>query len=77
MYWQRILRFLANLGLAAFLIYTGVLVILYFVLLWDKLVTPQFKNINNKEALAFGLLAIALMIVDFFIIRRFIRLIRK
>jgi hypothetical protein len=74
---QRFLRILINVGLAGILIWTSLLVFIYFRLLWDKIVRPQYKNMNDKEVIQFGLLALAFIVVDIFIVRRFIRLVRK
>jgi len=40
---QKIFKILNNLGLAGFLIWTGLLVIIYLAALWDKIVRPMLK----------------------------------
>jgi hypothetical protein len=70
---QRIFKVLIDIGLGGFLIWTGLLVIIYFGLLWDKIVRPQYKNMNTKEAIYFGLLALVFIALDILIVRRFVR----
>jgi hypothetical protein len=53
------------------------MVILYFGLLWEKIVRPEFKNMNNQEIVLFGLLAIALLGLDFVIARYLISQLNK
>jgi hypothetical protein len=74
---QRIFKILTNIGLGAFLIWTGLLVLLYLALLWDKIVRPQYKNMNTEQAIYFGLLALVLVVLDIFIVRRFVSQLRR
>lgn len=74
---QKIFKVLTNLGLAGFLIWTGLLVIIYFAALWDKIARPQYKNMNSREVVYFGLLAILFIVLDVLIVRRFMRLLRR
>jgi hypothetical protein len=74
---QRIFKALENIALAGFLIWTSLLVIIYFGALWDKIVRPQYKNMNSKQVIYFGILAIIFIVLDVFIIGRFIRLLRR
>ena len=74
---NRFFSILINIGLAGFLLFTGLLLVAYIGLLFEKLVHPNFKNMNNKEALYLGLSAILFLILDFFIVRRFIMLRKK
>ena len=54
---QKIFRVLANVGLAGFLIWSALLVIIYFGdFTPDKIVRPQYKNMNSREVIYFGLL---------------------
>jgi hypothetical protein len=71
------IKFLANVGLFFFFILSSLLVIIYVGLLYDKITRPTFKNMNDREVIWFGLLALVLATMDFLIIRRFIRGLRK
>lgn len=66
-------KFLVNVGLFLFFIFSSLLVIIYVGLLYDKITRPTFKNMNDGEVIWFGLLALVLATFDFLIIRRFIR----
>ncbi len=70
-------RLVVNVGLAIFLLWSGLLVIFYFGMLFEKIVHPNFKNMNGKEAFQLGLLAILFLVLDILIIRRFVRLRKK
>jgi hypothetical protein len=74
---ERIGRILVTLGLAGFLTVTLLLITTYVNLLWVKIESPHLKNMNDQEAIRFGLVAVVIIIIDFFIIRRFIQSIRK
>jgi hypothetical protein len=71
------MRFLINAGLFFFFVFSSLLVIIYVGLLYDKITRPTFKNMNDREVIWFGLLALVLAAVDFLIIRRFIRGLKK
>jgi hypothetical protein len=71
------MRILVNIGLILFVIWTSLLIAMYPILLYDKITKPQFKNMNSTDVWQFGLLAIALGAIDFFIIRHLIRSYRK
>lgn len=68
---------LVNTGLFIFLLITGFFIIVYFELLYDKIVRPTFKNMNSTEAFFFGLLIGVFIIIDYFILRRFVKQIRR
>jgi hypothetical protein len=74
---QRASKVLINIGLGGFLIWTGLLVIIYFGLLWEKIVRPQYKNMNTKQAIYFGLLALVFIVLDILIVRRFVKQLRR
>jgi hypothetical protein len=74
---QRVFKILSNIGLGAFLIWTGLLVIIYLALLWDKVVRPQYKNMNTEQAMYFGLLALVFVVLDILIVRRFLKQLRR
>jgi len=69
---SKVFRILINVGLAIFFVWSGALIIIYLALLWDKLARPQYKNMNDREAVYFGLLALVFVMVDVLIIRHFI-----
>lgn len=66
------LRKLANIGLSFFLIVSALLILLYVFALSDKIIHPQYKNLPLKYYSWLGLIMIVLLIVDYFIIKRFI-----
>ena len=70
---NHILKFFINLALGIFMLITALLVAGYISLLADKILRPQFKNMNNREVLYFGLIAIGLIVIDLAIVRRWIR----
>jgi hypothetical protein len=70
---QKIIRIVVNIGLGAFLIYSLILVILYFSMIWAKIMTPEVKNMNGQESILFGLLAVLLLGLDFVIARYLIK----
>ncbi len=63
---------LVNIGLFIFLIITGFFIIVYFELLYDKIIRPTFKNMNSTETFFFGLLIGLFIIIDYFILKRFV-----
>jgi hypothetical protein len=65
------LRKLANAGLIIFLMVSGLFILLYVVAFFDKVLHPQYKNLSMRDYGWLGLIAIALLIVDYFIIKRF------
>lgn len=67
------MRLLINVGLLLFLGFSGLLVFAYFGLLWEKIVRPQYKNMNAEQAIWGGIIAIALLGIDVMIVRRFFR----
>ena len=71
---DKLIKFLVNLGLTAFLILTSLLVIIYVGLLLDKITRPHYKNMNWEQARYFGLLALVFATLDILIVRRFIKL---
>jgi len=71
---DRLIKFLVNLGLIAFLILTSVLVIIYIGFLWDKITRPHFMNVNGEQVKYLGLLALVFTVLDILIVRRFIKL---
>lgn len=74
---QKTFKIAVNVGLAVFFISTAFLVSLYLGMLYDKIVSPQFKNMNTMEAIFFGALSMAFFICDVIIVKRFISLMRK
>jgi hypothetical protein len=65
------LRKLANTGLIIFLIVSGLFILLYAIAFVDKVRYPQFKNLPMSDYAWLGLIAIVLVIIDYFIIKRF------
>jgi len=67
------LRKLANTGLLFFLIASGAFMLLYVIALFDKIAHPHYKNLSMMGYGWLGLIVIGLLIIDYFIIKRFIR----
>jgi hypothetical protein len=65
------LRKLANTGLIIFLMVSGLFILLYAIAFVDKVRHPQFKNLPMSDYGWLGLIAIVLLIIDYFIIKRF------
>lgn len=65
------LRKLANAGLIIFLVVSGLFILLYVVAFFDKVLHPWYKNLSMTGYGWLGLVAIVLVIVDYFIIKRF------
>ena len=74
---KRILSILLNVGLAACLLYSLLLVVLYFSFLIGRITNPGQKNWNDEEAIQYGIVALAVLIVDYFIAKRLVRAFAK
>jgi hypothetical protein len=70
-------RFVINLGLFVFLVFSSMLVALYFSALYDKIVTPQFRNLDAARFIWIGFIVVAFIVIDLLILRRFVRGIRE
>lgn len=70
-------RAITNIGLFLFFAFSLPLVIVYIYALQDKITRPGLKNLNDRELIWFGLLALVLVAIDFLILRRFIRALTK
>ena len=70
-------KFIINVGLFIFFVFSSFLVIIYVGLLYDKITRPTFKNMNDREAMWYGLLALVLATFDFLLLRKFIKGLRK
>jgi hypothetical protein len=71
------MRQLINFGLFLFFASSLVIFFGYATALYEKIIRPNFKNLNSKEFLILGIIVFALATADFFIIRKFIREIRQ
>lgn len=58
-------KFIINLGLFASIIYFG--------LLYEKIAKPTFKNLDIDSFLILGPLAVVFVVLDYLIIKRFVR----
>lgn len=67
---------LVNVGLFIFLIISGFFIIVYFELLYDKIARPEFRNMSPTETFFFGLLIGLIITIDYFILKKFVRLLR-
>ena len=74
---RKILNLLLNIGLGSFLLYTIVLVVLYFSFLIGRITNPGQKNMSNMEAVQYGMLALAFLVIDYFVAKRLIRAMGK
>lgn len=71
------MKALIELGLAAFLLFTLSLVATYFIQLIEKIVRPNFKNLDTASFIWLGGLIAVFLVVDVVIIRRWILKARK
>jgi len=65
------------LCLFLFVIGNGFLISIYLGALYERIVNPSYKNLNNEEFIYFGAFLFGFVIVDILIIRMFIRKIRS
>ncbi|SHH97590.1 hypothetical protein SAMN04488109_6400 [Chryseolinea serpens] len=71
------LRGLAKLGLVIFFCFTGLLITLYIWALSNKIAHPGYKNLSYEGYTWVGLVMLTFAAADFFILRRFIRSLKK
>lgn len=71
------MRALGKLGLLLFLMFSGLIVFIYVVVLYDKIAHPGFKNLNNREFEWVSLIVFALVLIDIIILWRFTKGTRK
>jgi polyferredoxin len=69
----REMKSLINLGLLFFLGFSFFVMYAYSVALYEKIKRPSFKNLSNETFMIFGLVVLTFMIVDYFIIKRFLK----
>jgi len=74
---SELLRGLARLGLVFFLCFTALLITLYIWALSDKIARPGYKNLPYSDYAWLGLVMLAFAVADFFILRRFVRSVKK
>jgi hypothetical protein len=67
------MKLLANLGLMLFLAFSGILTFLYGAALYEKIAKPTFKNLRTSEFAILGVIILGFLIMDYFIVRRFLR----
>ena len=48
----------------------------YFFLLYEKVNRPNFKNMNDSEALYFGIIVVIFLVIDFLLLKRWMQKIR-
>lgn len=70
---NELFRGLVRLGLVIFLCITTLLIPLYMGALSDKIARPGYKNLSYSDYAWLGLVMLAFVVADFFILRRFIR----
>ena len=70
-------KFFANVGLFLFFTFSMFFIVIYFWFLWDKISRPTFKNLDTNDFILFGVLVVGLLTSDFFILRRFMRGLKK
>jgi len=63
-------KFILNLGLLIFLIFSVVIVYLYFGLLWEKIYKPNYKNLSIAGFVIVAFPILGMLVADFFIVRR-------
>lgn len=60
----------ARLGLFIFSLFTFLLSIFYFSLLWDKIQRPTFKNLSAEEFIQWGIVLALMWMISIIWIRR-------
>ena len=70
-------KLVVNVGLFLFFTFTALFTVIYFWFLYEKIKRPTFKNMDTNDFILFGVIVVAMMTVDFFILRRFIRGLKK
>jgi hypothetical protein len=71
------MSFIGKAGLVAFLFFSGMLISAYVSAIHEKIIRPNFKNLNDREFVWGGVIVLVLLIFDFLIIRRFIKSLTK
>lgn len=62
-----------NFGLFIFFAFSLLVTFGYFVALYEKIKQPNIKNLRSEDSLLLGMIVIAFLIADFFIIKRLIK----
>ena len=70
----RWMKYIVNFILGVFVVISGFLMIYYLLLILEKINRPQFKNLNEEQFVWYGIFILTLLIIDFFIIRRWNRM---
>jgi hypothetical protein len=68
---------LSNLGLFLFFTFSLLIIFVYFWFLYDKITRPTFKNMDTGQFIWFGILVLGFITADNFILRRFIKSLKK
>lgn len=71
------MNFLSKVGLGLFLIVSTLIVVVYSLALYEKVVRPNFKNLNDWQFFWAGVVVVVLVVIDVSIVRRFVRAIRR
>jgi multisubunit Na+/H+ antiporter MnhB subunit len=71
------IKILINIGLYLFLIFSLSIIFFYFCFLYDKISRPEFKNMNSQEFIWTSIFVGCLIMADIFILRRFIKRIKR
>jgi len=67
------MKALINLGLMVFLGCSFLIISVYSVGLYEKITKPNFKNLPTSDFHILGLIVFAIIIADYFIIKRFFK----
>lgn len=62
-----------NFGLFIFFAFSLLVTFGYFVALYEKIKQPNIRNLRSEDFLLLGMIVIAFLIADFFIIKRLIK----
>lgn len=71
------IRTIINVGLFFFFTFSLLVIFSYSILLYEKIKKPTFKNLDIEGFLWFGLLIGIFIVIDFFVIKRFIKSLKK
>lgn len=67
------MKSIITFGLIVFLGLSSVVVILYFLALYEKLSKPTFKNLSADDFKSLGVAVFVIIVLDYLIIERFLK----
>ncbi|GEO06993.1 hypothetical protein AAE02nite_46570 [Adhaeribacter aerolatus] len=71
------MKTLKNILSVIFIVYTGLLIIVYFGSLYEKIVRPEYKNLDFEGFFLLGLVVLFLLFIDVILVKRLIMRIKS